>query len=232
MEKFCPKCGKDVESLIAGLCKDCFLEKKKPAELPARIEFEKCKACGKVKFKGKWLEESQEALKALALQGLRNKMFDSFKPSVEFFEKPEGFKAVVSLEGKVQGVELSQRLESLLSAKTVLCDSCMKLKSNYFEATVQVRFEKKPSQEIFESLLESADAFLRPLQRQDSLASIAKVQGLKNGMDLTVGSNRAAKRLAQFLASKSIEKVKVSSTLAGVDKSGHEKLRYTYCVRL
>lgn len=232
MNKFCPKCGKETSRLVGSLCKDCFLKEKKPAEISKEIVFEQCKACSKVTFKRKWLESSAELLEALVLQALKNKMFDSFTSRIDFFEKPDGWKAVVEVNGIVQGVKISQVLETFLKPKIVLCDACMRLKSNYFEATIQVRYSSRPSEKEVRERLEEASVFLERLKVSDSLAQIAKVKELKNGFDLLIGSKRAAKQLAGFLARKSREKVKVSSTLAGIDKNGHEWSRFTYCVRL
>ena len=232
MKKFCPKCGKETSKLVGSLCKDCFLKEKKPAELLKEIVFEQCKNCNKVKFKGKWFEANAESLAGLVLQNLKNKMFDSFNHKIDFFEKPEGLKAAVEVKGIVKGVKISQVFETFLKPKIVLCDACMRLKSDYFEATVQVRYSSKPSEKEVRERISEASVFLEKLKASDSLAQIAKVKELRNGFDLLIGSKRAAKRLAEFLARKSREKVKVSSTLAGVDRSGREWSRFTYCVRL
>lgn len=232
MKKFCPKCGKETSRLVGRLCRDCFLETKKPAELQPEITFEKCRHCGKIRVKGKWFEGSSELLEALVLKALKNKMFDSFASRIDFFEKPEGLKAVVEVKGIVQGVKISQVLETFLKPKIVLCDACMRLKSDYFEATIQVRYSSRLSEKEVRERVNEASVFLEKLKALDSLAQIAKVKELRNGFDLLIGSKRAAKQLAKVLAGKSREKVKVSSTLAGVDHSGHEWSRFTYCVRL
>lgn len=230
--KFCPKCGKDTDSLFNGLCKECFLKAAKPAELPAEISFEHCRNCLKIKLKGKWLSFEPELLSELVLQNLKSRKLDSFKASVDLFEKEKGWKALVRVAGKIGKNILEFSLETFLKPKTVLCDACMKVSSDYYEATIQIRFEKRPSQDVIERVLSECVSFLNELKKQDSLAQIVKAKELKNGLDVLVGSRRAAKQLAEFLARKSSQKPVVSSTLAGVDRKGHDWSRFTYCVRI
>lgn len=234
MQEFCPRCGKETKDLVKGLCVSCFLEKFRPVEFPSEIVLEKCKHCGKIKSKGNWVLESDEALAGIVLQSLKNKLFDSFKPRIELFERENGFKALVRVSGKIRKVRVEQAFSAVLKQKTVLCDFCMKLSSNYFEATVQVRFSgKKTPAERFEEVASSAEKFLNGLKKADSLAAVVKFVELKNGFDLVIGGNRAAKQLAEFLARKgNHKKITTSATLAGVDRKGHNWSRFTYCVRL
>ncbi|MDO8647340.1 MAG: 60S ribosomal export protein NMD3 [Candidatus Diapherotrites archaeon] len=233
MKKFCPHCGKDADKLINALCKDCFLEKQVLGELPKEIAFEKCKHCSKIKSKTRWVEESSEVLQEIVLQNFKNRLFGpDFKTKLDLFEKPEGFKAALKVEGKVQGIKINNSFESLLKQKTVLCDPCMKISSNYFEATIQARYSKKLSQQEIDGLIKESDEFMAKLKKTDSLAQIAKIVTLKNGADFVVGSRTAAKKLAEHLAKKTGQKVIVSTTLAGIDRNGHNWSRFTYCVRL
>jgi NMD protein affecting ribosome stability and mRNA decay len=77
-----------------------------------------------------------------------------------------------------------------------------------------------------------AEKFLAELSRTDSLAKIVKVSKVTNGVDLQIGGKRAAKLLAGKFVKESREKIAVSSTLAGIDRKGHDWSRFTYCVRL
>ena len=230
--KFCPKCGKDTDDLFNGLCSECFMKNEKPAELPLEIFYESCKNCGKIKVKGKWTFFEPELLAGIALQNLKTKKLDSFKPKVELFEKPKGWKAAVKIFGKMRKNKLEFSLETLMKPRVMLCDACMKVSSDYFEATVQVRFEERASQEQLAQKLDECSKFLAVLQKEDSLSQIVKAKELKNGLDIMVGSRRAAKQLAEHLARPKGQKIIVSTTLAGIDKKGHDWSRFTYCVRV
>jgi len=230
--KFCPKCGKDTEELFNSLCSECFLKDEKPAELPLEIFFESCKNCGKVKVKGKWTYFEPELLAGIALQNLKSKKLDSIMSKVELFEKPEGWKAAVKVFGKMRKNKIEFSLETLMRPRTMLCDACMRISSDYYEATVQVRFDKRPSHEELAEKLKECSDFLFKMQKNDSLSQIVKAKELKNGLDVFVGGRRAAKQLAEHLARPKGQKIIVSTTLAGIDKKGHDWSRFTYCVRV
>lgn len=42
----CPKCGKEVKNLMVNVCKTCYIEKYRLAELPEVIEIDICSKCG------------------------------------------------------------------------------------------------------------------------------------------------------------------------------------------
>ncbi len=233
MKGFCPKCGKDTDTLIDGLCQECFSQKGGIISLPREIAVEQCKKCGKIKHKGKWMDEKGEVLEKKVEEKMRVRGIERPVVAVGFRELDSGALKIEAVARGFAGEKMvSAKAESVLRKNPALCDSCMKLSSDYFEATVQVRFgEKKERKEIGE-LVSQAKKFLESMQNKDPLAQVVGVRDSKKGLDILVGSKRAGKLLAQKLARKSGGKIVASSSLVGVKKDGSPKKRFTFCARL
>lgn len=233
MKRFCPRCGREAERTIKGICLECFLEKNPVLELPEELKFEQCRNCGKSRFKGKWLSPSKDELRGFIAS--RAKPRGLLKPTIEVILAREGefpLKATVRVGGKIEGENISLEREVCILPVQAQCDGCMRVSSYYHEAVLQVRFGERPSRQLRAETEDKVRTFLEGLHSADSLAAVVDVKEDRKGFDVLVGGKRAARRTAEFLARKSGSKIKTSYTLTGVSKDGKEKKRFTFCVRL
>ncbi|MBU1120418.1 MAG: NMD3-related protein [archaeon] len=230
--KFCPECGKTKGSFIQRFCSECYLKKHKVIFLPERIEFESCNRCSKMRFKGNWVEKNELFLIELIQSKIKSKEF-SLKNIEVKLNPTEGreINAVVFIEGELNGVSLKIKKEIVLIPLKGLCDTCMKLSSSYYEAILQARFKEKKKHSEKE-LLKEINFFLGAEEKKDSLSRAIKVIKERNGFDVWIGSKRAAKKVSEELARKFNSSVVRSFTVYGVKKTGEEKKRYTFCVRI
>jgi NMD protein affecting ribosome stability and mRNA decay len=76
---FCPRCGKEKGTFIKGFCLDCYLKGHELAQLPSLMQIEHCKKCGKIRFKGKWLSQSEELLKDFVRFNIKPKELKDFE---------------------------------------------------------------------------------------------------------------------------------------------------------
>lgn len=232
VQKFCPSCGKKTNDLVKGLCIDCFRKKRKLVEVPERLDIEYCKKCGKVFLHGRWHNQDQELLSGFVKSKIKEKELGNLKVEVALFPEGKDSVAELHISGTVEGVPAHLQKTVFLKGKSSLCDSCMKLSSDYFEATLQIRFSEKHSVEQAEKIALEAEHMLLHLQDVEPLAVIVKKKETRNGMDLLIGSKRAAKLVAEQLEKKARESMKVSFEIAGFDRDkGKEKKRFTYCLR-
>lgn len=224
MNRFCPKCGKnDDGKFIKGFCRECFLADHPLASMPEQIEVKQCKRCGKISFKGKWVET--DFLEKIAEQALKvSHEIDDLRVSV----KVEGEKVRVELLGRLGDSIIRIPLESSIKFIPDNCIECLRLSSNYHEAIIQLRYDN-PSRKQTQFYVSEAKSFLRT--QKMPLAVLVDFIELKTGLDLLVGSVRAGKNLADYFARHS--PVKVSKKLIGKDKSkGKDRYRFTYLVRI
>lgn len=230
--KFCPECGKTKGTFIQRFCSECYLKKHKVIEFPERIEFESCNRCSKMRFKGNWVDENELFLIELIRSKVKSKEF-SLKNIEVKLTPAEGkeINAVVFIEGELEGASLKIKKETVLIPLKGICDSCMKLSSSYHEAVLQVRFKEKKMHSEKE-LLQKINFLLGMEEKKDSLSRAIKVIKERNGFDVWIGSKRTAKKVSEELARKFNSSVVRSFTVYGVKKTGEEKKRYTFCVRI
>jgi nonsense-mediated mRNA decay protein 3 len=227
---FCPSCGSTKEPFIKGLCKKCFLKQNKLLSIPEEIKIEHCKFCNKIRLGGRWVEQSEEALKNFLVKKPKLKEFSDVELSVSLEPLDETTIAKVKAVGIVDGNKISVEEETLLGSQETQCDPCMRMRSDYFEAKIQIRFDS-PTEKNRKEFLEKIDKQLESLKPKDSLAAIAQVVYHKSGFDVVIGSNRATQKVVRKLAQIALGPVKKSSSLVGRDKAGKEKRRFTYCLR-
>jgi nonsense-mediated mRNA decay protein 3 len=228
-KKFCAKCGRDDDSLIHGLCSECFLKRKELFELK-EIMVERCVKCNKLRIKGHWTDYSEEAIaKEVSSKVKFVQDLDQPKVFVELSHlTKDDFEAKIIVEGFLESVLIKQEKIIPFYLHKVSCDSCMKMVSNYREAIIQLRASS--SSEV-EAMLEVTKQFFLEEQSKDSLAKIVKTTRSSNGIDLWIGSNAGAAKVVRKL-SKLYKLAPVFSrkqTGGGFGKK--QEYRFTYLVK-
>lgn len=227
---FCPNCGATKGPFIKGLCKQCFLNQNKLLSVPEEIKVEHCKFCNKIMLGGRWVEQSDKALKGFLTKKAKPKELSGAKISVSLDPLGETTVAKIKATGSIDKNKISVEAKTLVVPQETQCDPCMRMRSDYYEAKIQVRFDS-PTDKGRQEILEKIDKQLESLRPKDSLASIAQVVYNKKGIDVIIGSNRAAQKVAKKLSQTALAPIKKSSSLVGQDKRGKEKRRFTYCLR-
>jgi len=231
MFKFCPKCGSKKGPFIKGFCNECFLKDNKLLDSIEAIEFQFCKRCNKIRVQRNWTEMNSIELIEFIKSRVKSKEFLIHGIEVKLNElNGLPFEALIEVKGTIEGHPLI--LNRVIKLKLVqgICDSCMKISSDYFEATLQARFNEKNSKKEEIVLLEF-QKLISEMNKKDPLSRIVKTNKISKGFDLVLSSNRAARVSSEKLAKKYFSKVIRSFSVVGVDKTGKEKRRYTYCVR-
>ena len=228
--KFCPKCGKKEGVFIKGFCRDCFLQDHKLLVLPEPLKFQQCNRCGKILVQRSWIEPDSIELTDFVKGKVKAKGFEINGIEAELEETDKNnFNALLEVKGFVEGIPLILRDALKIQFVSGICDSCMKISSDYFEATIQLRFSEKFEEK--KAVLEKVNSFIDEMSKKDPLSRIVKLIKLKNGFDLVLSSNRSAKVSSDKIAKKYNSKVTKSFSVVGTDRTGREKRRYTYCVR-
>jgi nonsense-mediated mRNA decay protein 3 len=228
--KFCPGCGSIQGPFFRGLCRNCFLKKNSLFGIPAAIKISRCKSCGKILFSGKWQKQENTLLEKIIEKNTKIPKLE--KPKLEFLFSPEKdrkISAKVKLKGEIDSNEIAEEKETTIEFKTNLCDSCMKSVSNYYEAIIQLRFEKKGMEE---KVLKEIENLLFGFSGEDVLAKIVSAKKQKSGVDLVLGSNKSASKIAKSIATKYAAKLVVSYKQAKGGTRDKVKKRFTYCIRI
>lgn len=228
--RFCPKCGKTSGLFIKGLCRQCFLQGRELLSLPEKVQLPYCSACGKATVQGRQVELQDALVKKSVKQKAGVRGLSDATVSVEFKDtEQDKMSAIVRAKGFVDSVPIMLEKELPVVLLPQQCDACMRLKSNYWEAKVQIRSpEKKKVQRAFSML----QGILTTLRKKDNLSAIAGVEEVKNGLDVLIGSSKVAAIAVKQLQREFQAETKKSFKLIGVDKTGREKKRFTLLLRL
>ncbi len=188
MKKFCPKCGKSVDKLYEGLCKDCYREEIL-AKLPKQIELKICEKCGMI-IKGNDTVLAKPYFKKLA------KKLDA---------KLISYNDELVLE--------KEELEVSIPIKKIykLCHYCSLQKQGYYNAKLQIRFKAN-----YEKIVKYIEKKAWQARKRDKFAFITKVEYLPNGVDIFIGSKAFAHKIAVGLKRKYNAKMKITKKLITV----------------
>ncbi|MBI4162470.1 MAG: hypothetical protein HY513_02210, partial [Candidatus Aenigmarchaeota archaeon] len=113
-----------------------------------------------------------------------------------------------------RNVEKKETKKIFISITDRMCQECIKLRGNYYEAVIQVRGEKK--EKILRILMEHMKG------------KITSIETLKEGYDVKIIDKKIASSVSQGLQKK--YEVKRSFKLAG-KKKGKELYRNYYAIR-
>jgi len=229
MSEFCPKCGTEKGPFLDGFCVNCYLSEHRLIALPGRLELQSCKKCGKIFVNRKWVSDTADNIAAFILSKAKWANIAKRTIDMEIKREDSGLTAVINVSGTLKGVKLSAQYKVFIVYKNRLCDSCLKLSSSYYEAILQLRF---PSDKKKSTVLPLIEHFMDALQSKDPLARIVRTAEMKTGIDLFIGSNKAAKLAVKELKKRFNASIKRTSTLTGITRAGKKKVKYTYLVRV
>ena len=216
-KKFCPKCGKATEKFYDNLCSECFLEKISFKDLiPDKISIKVCKYCGRVLWRNKYFNRVNDAVEEIL-----SRLFKKDEIKEVFYEILDG-KVSVKIWIRIDDLEKQEEKVSKLAIKSITCKFCFMKSTGYYQAILQVRASK----DISSKILKEVEKQINILNKTDELAFISKVEELKNGFNIFIGSKKAALALVKILRKKFDGKIKISRKLGSI-KKGKKLYRYT-----
>jgi nonsense-mediated mRNA decay protein 3 len=205
MRKFCPRCGKETEKFYDKVCKDCFLLNFSVIKkLPDKILVKKCRSCNKY-IHDKPVSSIDEFLDFYFSELLKQKEVKNV-----FYEIQDD-KVAVYIKIRVDDAEKTEQKVLSLIPKTILCKFCNMKFSGYFQSILQIRAPEK----LLSLLQNEIENQIEFFNKFDELAFISKIERIKSGFDVYVGSKLAATQIAKKLKSKYKAKIKVSRKLSG-----------------
>jgi NMD protein affecting ribosome stability and mRNA decay len=239
----CPKCGKEKkrEQFIDNICNECYFGNKNIAELKT-TEMTICKNCARKKHKFQWQAFSEDEIADFIKENLKVDLpeYSIEDIDIEFYKNK--IKVIVKIKGKIGKQSLTATQEFNISLRYQYCEDCYKTISDFYKAIVQIRFSEEEIEKYKEKLgKKSMNDFILKLmdktvkeQRRDGdyLANVQKIEKTKNGFDMYIGSKTQAVTFMREIKQHFDYERKDSKSLIGMDKTGKEKLRYTFLIRL
>lgn len=202
----CPKCGatSDKVQFIGPFCISCSPIR---IECPREFSIDVCGKCGKMRIGRDWVKYDENALSRLFARKCRG----DFK-KVDF--DPSGTATfLIEKEGNIFPLKKHFRF---IRNKTI-CPECSKKGSGYFEAIIQLRGQP-------ERIAKYEKMIIAALKET---TFISKVESLKEGKDIYVGSTKAVLELFHELGLRTL----ITRKLSG-QKQGKRLYRTTFLLRL
>jgi len=228
LQNLCPSCGEPSD----GVCERCLAEHRSINTIPKQLTIKMCPTCSAHFFKGHWLDEDldhavdreiQEALTVDKAGAAVNVDLSDVTPTM--------VRAHVKIDSTL-GDRLRGSYDVNIRVNRASCDRCSRIAGSYYESKVQIRAERRtPSSAELSRALDIASAAIHRARKADRLAFIAKNIQLREGVDLYVGTIKAAKRIVSAVVQEMGGTVSDSAKLIG-RRDGKDIYRVTFVVRL
>lgn len=179
--KFCAKCGAEVDSLIEGICPDCFSNSAE-LSLPSVFKLKLCKNCKAINYGKLWLKTSNP--EKYFLSKLESKLKHSPELKIRQIKSLDlGTQGAIEVIYSVGHKAFSKIFNGNYAFEKALCKSCSQAKSQNPLATIQVRGQDK---KVFDFL-------------DSHTKGVASVQEHEKGIDILYTNNDDARKAAREL---------------------------------
>ncbi|TXT56595.1 MAG: hypothetical protein BAJATHORv1_20185 [Candidatus Thorarchaeota archaeon] len=239
----CYQCGKN--AVVDGLCPDCFRKEFPLVRVITPIKVTACKRCGSIKIPGGWktisgsTDDSIELMntQATLAVGLEvGRLNESVELSIDIINRLDRVLHIDLIAFGKSHEDLTPHEEHHpleIRFHYATCDTCGMMSGGYHEAILQIRADNREvSEDEMREIMKIVTDMTVSKYGQDSKAFVTEVAENKFGMDLRIGSEHLAKRIADELESRYLAERKDNYKLIGQEKGGKEKFRITILIRL
>jgi nonsense-mediated mRNA decay protein 3 len=182
---------------------------------------------------GQWICEDIDRVVARAVKKALNINVDETAINTVLEKKSRSnLRAQVEIRESNRTRRLEERFETNVRISWIACDRCSRIAGGYYESKVQIRAQRRPLEDAeLKRALRIAESTIEHAQREDRLAFISKTVQLKEGLDIYVGTTRAAKQIVRAMMQQMGGGFNDSAQLVG-RRDGKDVYRVTFVVRL
>jgi len=194
----CPRCGREAETLVRGVCPRCFAEVYGLARLPGRVEVEVCRYCGSVRLGHRWVRVSsfQEAVESIVAYHVgKARPVEPVEAveveGVEYETLPNWATRIrLSLAGRVQGRVVRGAASMTVLLRPSVCPTCKVRVSGEYDTLLQIRGgDPERVEGLVEEILAETGLWVQ---------AVDLIRG-RDGVDVYFTNKGAAKKLARRL---------------------------------
>lgn len=233
---FCPECGREVDELYEGVCEDCLQKHVELMHCPLVLEMRQCPKCGAYPMHGVWHlpQEKHEGVLQLVRDSImihKDVQDEELELSV-IFDDGSLIRVHVDVGAVVAGASMQGAADVEVRVAFDACDVCSRIAGGYYEGIVQIRAEDRlPTDEERQTCVQLAENVSEKLRDRDPMAFISKIEELKEGVDLYVGSKNTATRISKAITGEFGGGYSSSPKLVG-ERDGKKLYRVSFSVRL
>lgn len=234
---FCPECGKETSELYDNRCSECFLSTLTLIKCPSVLKIRVCPVCGAHFTAGKWVRETdQRDVLFHEITGSITLHPDAKHEELDISEEEldqSRFLVHVTINAVVSGLNATATVDVEVRVKKETCDTCSRIAGGYYAGIVQLRADNRIISETeVDRCIKLADRLLNKLtEKGDHFAFVSKVEELKEGVDLYIGSAASCKQVCRAIIRELGGSYTTSPSLVG-KKDGEDLYRITCAMRL
>jgi nonsense-mediated mRNA decay protein 3 len=231
---FCVECGKE-NVFKNGVCIECYLKHNYFTKGPEIIDLYTCSSCSSFKYKNIWYVESFEK----ALQRHIKNIFHISKElnDVQIETKCDGkdktVLCTIIFTGLIDDTEIREQHDIKVRIKKTICDVCSKQYGGYYEATLQIRAERRKLTDTeLVTIRNTVETMVRNLRDKGNRGLFITDQAEEHGgIDFYLSEKGSAHSIAKKIQDNFGGEIKQSSTNIGM-KDSRQIYRMTYLIRL
>jgi nonsense-mediated mRNA decay protein 3 len=203
----CPRCGKtsDEKEFVEAFCIDCY---EFNIKLPKGLTVQQCKHCNRMNLQGQWQQLNRRKISEY-VAGKCKGDFTGADCDIDT--------GVCSFTFERAGKKVTVQRQVDLQKEVTMCPDCSRASGGYYEAIVQLRGEPSRVEE----------QAMRLEKRLSKKTFVSKIEEMHGGLDLYVGSSKAATSVLHELGFKP----SVARKLFG-RRDGKKLYRMSYAIRV
>ncbi|MHA1401992.1 MAG: NMD3-related protein, partial [Candidatus Heimdallarchaeaceae archaeon] len=249
--RFCAICGTTVGPFVENLCEKCYL-KEYPIDFGTidKIELELCPSCESISVGGLTVNHLfvDQNLETVIRELAKSKIIEKFNLTVpyryEFLEEDieeerirEGYKEFkittrLHVRPHPEFNEISVETTTTIELHKVTCQQCIKFKTGYHEAILQVRGTNRKLTEEEEEKIEQIIREEVGKHGDPKTSYLFEYVTNEEGITTKVSTKFLAEELAKKIKSVMAAKYTVAYKLVTQTRDGRDVYRNTYLVRL
>ena len=233
-EGFCPRCG----APSVGICGSCRAQETAWVTIAPRVEVILCPTCVAQKTGSAWVDQraDREHIARVAVLGGVHFHPEVRSPKVEIRvvdRTSNRSTAHLTITARLGDAPLQCTGTLEIQWRGEQCDRCSKIAGGYYEGVVQVRADRRLlSMHEKETAAEIAcETERRLLEGGERLSFVSRIDELKEGLDIVVGTQHLGQEIASRITSVFGGKYTTHPKLVG-EKNGRPLYRITYSLRL
>ena len=235
-ENICPRCG--AASDTGELCGRCRVQQSPWFSCENRVICTFCPTCGSRKDCGVWTDSTAEKdeiareLVRRAVHVIPGVVTPVFGITIRDQSVNRSL-AEVTVEGNLFGEQVNAACQVEILWQKEQCDRCNRISGSYYEGIVQVRATgRKPRPHEIRTAARIAQEIEEGCYTAgERLSFISDTDETKDGLDITVGSQRIGQEIATAIVQRLGGRISTHPKLVG-ERAGKRLYRITYSVRL
>ena len=249
--RFCAICGTGEGPFLENLCEKCF-KKENPLEIivQEKINVEVCPMCHSIKLQGLVVDtwNKEENLENILREIIHRKVLENIFTELDYdysFEDDiedskimnfgvKEFELITTIKARPfeEFSEFKQSYLTRIIMNRTSCDLCVRHKSGYFEAILQVRGDNRKLTEIEQENIE--EIVDRIMNRYDDakMSYIIDLESDEDGLTCKVSTKYLAETIAREIKNETAGKMSIAYELKTKSREGLDIYSNTYLVRL